>query len=268
MRSIVSRTAGALFAVLLAGNAPATEVMIVGTYHMSNPGRDLHNVKADDVLLPKRQRDLDAVSGALAKFRPTLVVVESPAKNGAAAPVEKYRMYLDGSLPDSRNEVVQVGFRLARAMHLADVWGIDIEGDFPYEPVKQFAEAHGPALHDRLDAMGASVERMLDGLNRVLKNGSIGQGLRYMNDPRRITEGHEFYRTMLLFGQGTQQPGAALLDAWESRNNAICARLVQLARKNDRVVVIYGAGHSYLLRQCVLEMPGFKLIEANDYLPK
>jgi hypothetical protein len=31
---------------------------------------------------------------------------------------------------------------------------------------------------------------------------------------------------------------------------------------------VYGSGHAYLLRQCVREMPGFKLIEANDYLPK
>ena len=267
MLSIVTR-AGAVLALFMAGNALATEVMILGTYHMSNPGRDLHNVRADDVLLPNRQRDLEAVSRALAKFRPTLVAVESPAKNGAAAPVEKYRLFLDGNLPDSRNEVVQVGFRLARAMRLADVWGIDVDGDFPYEAVKQFADTHGPALPERLDALGASVERMLDGLNRVLKNGTIGQGLRYMNDPKRINDGHEFYRTMLLFGTGNQQPGAALLDAWSSRNNAICARLVQLARKNDRVVVIYGAGHAYLLRQCVLEMPGYRLVEANDYLPK
>jgi hypothetical protein len=260
------RLAIAVTALLLTVNVRATEVMILGTYHMANPGLDLHNVKTDDALLPKRQRELADVADALAKFKPTLVAVESPAKGGMAAKVDKYTQYLHGTLDDSRNEVVQVGFRLAKTMALPEVWGIDVEADFPYDAVKQFATAH-PPLPERLDAMNASVERMLDGLNRLLKTGTIGAALRYMNEPSRITEGQQFYRTLLLFGAGLEQPGAALLDAWAARNNAICARLVQLAKRDDRVVVVYGSGHAYLLRQCVREMPGYKLIEANDFLP-
>ena len=73
---------------------------------------------------------------------------------------------------------------------------------------------------------------------------------------------------MLLYGNGAEQPGVVLLNSWQARNNAICARLVQLAKPDDRIVVVYGSGHSYLLRQCVREMPEFKLVEANDFLPK
>jgi hypothetical protein len=261
------RHAIAVTALLFTGNALATEVMILGTYHMANPGLDLHNVKGDDVLLPKRQRELVDVMEALAKFKPTLVAVEAPARGGMAAKVDKYDSYVHRTLDDSRNEVVQIGFRLAKMMALPEVWGIDVEGDFPYDAVKQFANAR-PPLPERLDAMNASVERMLDGLNRVLKTGTIGAALRYMNEPSRIAEGQAFYRTLLLFGDGLEQPGAALLDAWAARNNAICARLVQLVKRDDRVVVVYGSGHAYLLRQCVREMPGYKLVEANDYLPK
>ncbi len=267
MRRMILTALALIICACFALTAHATDVMIVATYHMANPGVDLHNIKSDDVLLPKRQRELAAVAAALAKFRPTQVAVESPAKNGAAARVEKYHEYLDGKLADSRNEVVQIGFRLARQMNLPDVWGIDVQGDFPYDAVKKFSEGHGPALQDRLDALNAIVERMLDGLNRVLKTGSIGDGLRYMNDPQRIAEGNDFYRSMLLFGTGVEQPGAALLDAWQARNNAICARVIQMAKPADRIVVVYGAGHAYLLRQCVREMPGFRLVEANDYLP-
>jgi Family of unknown function (DUF5694) len=257
---------GAIF-MLSAGYAQATDVMILATYHMANPGLDLHNVRSDDVLLPKRQRELGDIADALAKFHPTQIAVESPAKGGAAAKVEKYHEYLEGTLADSRNEVVQIGFRLARQINLPEVWGIDVQGDFPYDAVKQFAEGHGQGFQDRLDGLNTFVERMLEGLNEVLKAGSIGQGLRYMNDPVRITQGNEFYRSMLQFGAGLEQPGAALLNAWQARNNAICARLIQMAKANDRIVVVYGAGHAYLLRQCVREMPGFKLVEAVDYLP-
>jgi hypothetical protein len=40
------------------------------------------------------------------------------------------------------------------------------------------------------------------------------------------------------------------------------------AALGDRIVVIYGAGHEFLLRRCIREMPGYKLVEANDYLPQ
>ena len=55
----------------------------------------------------------------------------------------------------------------------------------------------------------------------------------------------------------------ALLAAWTARNIAICARLVQSAQPGDRVLVVYGAGHSFLLRQCVQQMPGWLLVEPD-----
>ncbi|HEY0302433.1 MAG TPA: DUF5694 domain-containing protein [Rhizomicrobium sp.] len=46
-----------------------------------------------------------------------------------------------------------------------------------------------------------------------------------------------------------------------------CPRL-GLSRPGDRIVVFYGAGHAFLLRQCVAGTPGFALVEPNAYLPK
>ena len=268
MRSIIRYAFGTAFGLLVAGTAPATEVIILGTYHMANPGHDIHNLKADDVLVDKRQRELADVATGLAKFKPTKVVVEQPVDNGAPAKLPKYHDYLDGKMADSRNEVVQLGFRLAKQMKLADVWGIDVDGDFPFEAVQKFAEAGHPQLAKQLAGLGAEVERMLKGLEDTLKAGTVSQGLRYMNDPKRIVDGNAFYSTLLLYGAGNEQPGAVLLTAWEGRNNQICARLMQPAQPVDRIVVLYGSGHAFLLRRCVQDMPGFKLVEANDYLPK
>src|SRR5947209_14642058 len=100
-----------LLSLLLAvAPEPPVKVMIVGLFHMSNPGHDRHNVKADDVLTPARQTQIQAVTDALAAFKPTRIGVEWPA----ATVNERYPKYLDGSLPPSRNEVVQLGFRLAK----------------------------------------------------------------------------------------------------------------------------------------------------------
>jgi hypothetical protein len=114
------------------------EVMVVGVFHMSNPGHDLHNLKADDVLEPKRQGEIAALTDALARFKPTKVGVEWPADLVA----ERYKQYLAGTLPPSRNEVVQLGFRLAKTTG-AEVYSLDADGDFPYERLKNFAETRG-----------------------------------------------------------------------------------------------------------------------------
>jgi hypothetical protein len=89
-----------------------------------------------------------------------------------------------------------------------------------------------------------------------------------MNDPVLVAQGNGFYRTTLHIGSGKDQPGAELLTAWYHRNFLICANLIQVTRPGDHVIVFYGAGHSFLLRQCVQETPGFKLVEPNDYLPR
>jgi len=53
-----------------------------------------------------------------------------------------------------------------------------------------------------------------------------------------------------------------------ARNFLICANLVEQSKPGDRIVVLYGFGHAFLLRQCVTETPAFKLVEPNAYLPR
>lgn len=242
--------------------APPVQVMVVGTYHMSNPNHDMHDVQSDDVLAPKRQRELARVVEALARFRPSVVDVEWPRDLAD----KRYAEYLANKIPPSHNEVVQLGFRLARAMHLSRVNGIDVDGDFPYDPVEGYAKAHGkmPLLKAADDEIAAEVSR----IDAVLAHGTIGSALRTINDPAFAGHDNDFYRTTLKIGGGDDQPGADLLTAWYKRNFYICARLLQAALPGDRVVVLYGSGHLFLLRQCVSETPGFRLVEASAYLPR
>lgn len=237
------------------------KVMIVGTFHLDNPGRDVFNVQVDDVLAERRQTELADIATALARFAPTDVMVEWPQ----ALTNERYEDFRAGTLPPSRNEVVQLGFRLAALRKLDHVRGIDVEGDFPFEPVKAYASSHG--LGPRLDAALAGAGKEVQTLSQRVREGSLGSVLRYMNTPSRALENHAFYVDMLRYGEGDTQPGARLVAAWYARNLAICARLLQSLPAGGRAVVFFGEGHAYLLRQCIIEAPGVELVEANDYLP-
>ena len=243
----------------LAADAPI-EVMVVGTYHFGNPGRDQHNVASDDVLKPERQAQLADVDAALAKFAPTRVAVEWPK----AVVDERYAKFLAGTLDPSRNEVVQLGFRAAKTAKLEHVDGIDVDGEFPYDPVDAWASRHG--MKARLDAAGAETEKRVQATTKRQAEGTIRETLHQMNEPASIAADAAWYGDLLRYGGGDEQPGVGLLASWQRRNLEICARLVQVARPGDRIVVFYGAGHAHLLRQCVREVPGFRLVEPNEYL--
>src|SRR5579885_1274193 len=118
----------ALAAALASLRADAAAVLVLGTWHMAPAGHDLHNLRGDDVLLEPRQRELARVADALLAFHPDKVAVETPAPGRAPAQVDKYTLYRDGTLGPERNEVVQLGFRLAARAGLREVWGIDAPG--------------------------------------------------------------------------------------------------------------------------------------------
>jgi len=261
--------AAAVCAVLLAAPAVAqpapqaepVRVMVVGVFHMSNPGQDMANVQAPDPTTPQRQAEIARVVGGLARFRPTAVATEWPADLVA----ERYARYRAGTLPPSRNEVVQLGFRLGQ-MTGARVYGADMDGDFPFEPVAAYAASHG--MEGWIQDMMGVAQRETRESSARLARGTIGAELRRMNQPAWIAAGNGFYASALRVGGGDAQPGADLVAAWTQRNLRICARIIQESKPGDRVVVIFGAGHAYLLRRCFQETPGFVLVEPNRYLPK
>lgn len=244
-----------------AGPAPA-QVMIVGTWHFANPGLDMHNVEAVDVMTPERQAQIVAVTDALARFRPTLVAVEWPA----AVVDERYPGYREGTLKASANEVVQLGFRLADRQDLERVHGIDAPGEFPFGPIAQWAQANGRA--GEIEQAQAAVAARVAEQGRLQQVHTIGEVLHLINAPEHVEADQAFYIDLLRFGSGDDQPGAELNAAWARRNFQICARLLQTLQPGDRAVVFYGAGHAHALRRCAIEASGVELVEATDYLPQ
>jgi hypothetical protein len=60
---------------------------------MANLGLEIHNSKVDDVLTPRRQAEIAAVTAHLLRFKPRKVMAEWSA--GSVA--ERYKSYLDGA---------------------------------------------------------------------------------------------------------------------------------------------------------------------------
>ncbi|MDI6624435.1 MAG: DUF5694 domain-containing protein [Brevundimonas sp.] len=248
------------------------EVMILGAYHMGNPGQDLHNARVDPVTTPEKQAQLEAVAEGLARFRPTAVAVERIARDQATMLDHRYPAFTPADLLTNPDERVQLGYRLAHRLGLDRVYAIDEqdrEGQpsyFPFGDVQSWAEANGGG--ERLGAMHGEVTAMLADLERRQGTETVGQLLSRINAPERVRSDQGFYARLMTFGAADDQLGAVLNARWYARNAQIFARLLQVARPGDRIVVIYGSGHNYWLRQMVETMPGYVLVEPGDYLPK
>src|SRR5215469_195368 len=105
------------------------EILVLGTYHMANPGHDVHNIQADDVLAPKRQKEILQLIEVLKRFHPTKIAIESIGSRR----VDQYSDYLAGKYTLSSNEIEQIGFRLAKELGHHTIYPVDENGDFPWK---------------------------------------------------------------------------------------------------------------------------------------
>ena len=263
MKRFLALAAALAVAACTSAPAPAPadsstiEVMILGSFHMGNPGADLNNAKVDPVTTPEKQAQLQQVADALARFKPTAIAVERIAADPTTMLDHRYPEFKPADLLAKGDERVAIDEQ-------------DHEGEvsyFPYDEVDAWATANGRA--DDLQAMGVVVQKEIAEFETRQKTESVGRLLSGYNAPDSFMSegGNDFYMEVMKFGAGTQQPGAILNGRWYARNAMIFAKLLQVAKPGDRIIVIYGAGHSYWLRHLVREMPGFKLVEATDYLP-
>lgn len=246
------------------------EVMVLSTYHLANPGRDLVNMKADDVLAPRRQRELERLAASLARFRPTKVAVEAESEV-ADLTLPAYRAWTPEKLKTQRNEIGQIGYRLAARMGHWEVYGIDEQGGegepdyFPFGEVVAYAKGSGEAA--MLTALQAKVAAEVKALEAAQATSTLPQLLMRVNGRDYDLRGQrDGYYRLLAIGDAKRQPGAELNAYWYMRNAKIMSKLAEAARPGDRIVVVYGAGHGYWLRHLVETTPGFRLVDPLPYL--
>ena len=137
------------------------EVLVLGVFHMANPGRDIVNTQVDDVLAPKRQAEIAELIAALKKFRPTKIAVEATFDDDVTA--KRYADYLAGTHTLTRNETQQIGFRLAKELGHKTLFAVDADGEFPFPRLVDYAKANG-RLQEH-EALMADVDAMVKAQN-------------------------------------------------------------------------------------------------------
>lgn len=243
------------------------QIMVVGAYHMGNPGQDVVNAEIDSVLTLERQAELDDVAKALSKFNPTAIAVERISE----APDyidEKFQTYAPKDLAEKADERYQIAYRLADMTGVDRVFGIDEQPSddepdyFPFG--KLVAHAEVTDQEEDLTAQIAMAQEMATRFSEMQSSMSVAELL--MDSNYGPMSGHDFYYDTFFYDRGEDQPGAELQAYWFMRNAKIFSKLIQVSEPGDRIVVVYGAGHKYWLDHFAENTNGFSKVEVRPYL--
>lgn len=237
------------------------EVLVLGVYHMNSPGRDVFNMQVDDVLAPKRQAEIAQVIETLKRFNPTKIALETDVYSDRRP--KEYAEYLSGKHELTRNELEQLGFRLARELGHKTVYPVDVDGDFPWQRFVNYAKGSGRTKE--LDALTGEIGAMVKAQNAYLGSHTILETLLYMNADEKVAQDVGFYYRQAEIGEPGDWAGADLVADWFRRNIRIYGNVMKLATPNERVLVIYGAGHLGWLRQDFAANPNVRLRKLAEF---
>ena len=257
-------------------------IMILGSSHLANPGMDGINAKMDDVLAPKRQHEIQQLVEQLKTFNPTKIALEVDFSRDAEINA-KYQGYLKGTYQLTRGEGDQIGFRLAKEIGHSKVHcvyyfrsskenpifrgGIDSDlidrrafakkhnqehllGSHPRDPGKVIVDAEGTVWIEP-----EKYEPIIDMHIRL-------------NQPAWSRESQQAYLHTARVGLGDQYPGANwLAHFWYARNLKIYVNLTRITESaDDRILLIIGAGHIYLVQQFLEESEDYIVESPLKYL--
>ncbi len=242
------------------------EVMLLGVYHMGGGGRHVYETEVDDVLSERRQREIEEVVERLVRWKPDVVAVEYPAEKQEVL-AEIFEDYLKGKgVPErmKRNEIVQIGFRVAKRLGHERILAVDCFPEFEWkgltqEKVVDFMEFVPPGLE-------GYIEETLEGMQKAEREKSVGEYLLMLNEG----EFSEFNDAIMLSSALTypdENVAYGVVVGWFLRNLCIARNLYSsLPEGTERVLLMYGSGHVPLLKYILSTSPLFRYVSPVPYL--
>jgi hypothetical protein len=243
------------------------QVMVLGTYHMADPGMDAVNMEADDVLSARRQTEIADLVDRLARFAPNKVMLESAF--GSSTVQERYTAYLNGDRELTRNEIDQIGYRLARRLGHSEVYPVDYPM-FQDGTALEFYQAHHPASKDDGAEIRARWQAAAEADTERLRSSTVAEYLGHLNSVDWWAfdlDNRYALQTSIRYAQYDQYAGADLLTSWYKRNLRILTNIHRSTGDDDeRVLLLIGAGHNRILWDLIDTSPLLCRVDPRPFL--
>ncbi len=255
-----------------------TQVLLLGTFHFAGEQVDVNTTSADlrvNILSPSRQAQVEEVLGQIARFKPTKIAIE--ASPGAKQYIDSvYRAYRRGHFQGDKrvrreDELYQLGFKLAHRLGHSELFPIDAQ---PFRI--RFSPADSLTMFTKYDRQAdtsfaywdkqyTAYSKLQDSLKYI---STVGAYLRFLNE--ELTQGRSIGRWLVTTKRGTNpEPIGAdgFISRYYNRNLRIYSNLQRLVTSpSERILVLYGNTHLYILKHLLKASPEFDLVDTLDYL--
>ena len=238
-------------------------VAMLGVFHFAG-SNDLLSVKFDDLRSDKRQAEILEAVEKLKAFKPTKVILEFPYGNNKLDSV--YQLYRKGERKLSINERQQLGFRVAADLGHEYIYPADKPSDLPFNELMGFLQQEG-----RMQEFQQLIEQVKTDVilkdEEFLKENSVMDYLVKLNDEQHDRDNKRFYIQYALgYNSDDNDIGVRLVTAWWERNFRIMANIDRIAEPGDRILVIFGQGHTAIMKDYYKGRDDMVYEEITDYM--
>lgn len=228
------------------------EIILLGSYHF------MEEMKID-IFSKLTQNEIENLVKKMLDYCPTKVFIEAPMNEQhsiekAYNRIEKVDFTDIVSMRNRQlgeikikgknypihmnNEAIQIGFRLAKYMNHEKVYAVDDTDFFEYEAqlLAQYKIEY-PSEYD-------FNVKCRNELEKKVNADSFMKKMKYLNSKEWSERMHKYYyEDIKQVGKNTNCLGKEKILKWEVRNERIVSNIRRYIDENDRVVIIYGAGH-------------------------
>lgn len=244
---------------------PIAQVMVAGTYHFARE-------KETDVLSPENKQEIEKILAAFEKFQPTKVVLEIEPEHKNKLN-EKYRKYRLGSfsIDTLPNEIYQLGFRLAHKMGHDSIYLFDDQTpfigsleNFSFGKFNEYATQNDSSFTQKYIPEIISNFSFNDSL---LKSLPLYERICLINSPQaQKINAQRMHMYEIRVGIGENWMGPDWLGHWYRRNIRMVGNLLKISDSGDRLLVIVGDNHKWVLEDLMNYTPDLEVQSAYEYL--
>lgn len=252
-------------------------VLLLGVFHFAGEQVDVNTTPeslAVNMMSPERQKQISKLVDALARFRPTRIVIEGRPQYQARYD-SLLALYQQGRLNASpgflESEVVQLGFRLATKLGLKTVYAADAQAFrfqltpadsvLTFEKYKAYSDTSFAYWEERYVRESAYDDTLCYRL-------PLNEYLQYLNSPEKRAQSNGRWLVSTKRGTNLEPIGAdGFITRYFNRNVRIYSNIQRsVSRKDERILVIYGATHMFMLNALFEASPEFIIEDVMKYL--
>lgn len=249
------------------------KVFLVGSWHFQYPGLDAHVTNEENrinIYSDRRQKELKELLDYIAIFKPTKILVESGPNTGYIK--YNFNEWKAGRENLMANERSQIGMRLVERFKLDTIYGVD---DWPL-----IMDLHYDSLLTKIPYLDSIYKRHYFGGNDTLQkmytkfynyeeefqfNNSLLESFKYMNSDKILNRYFGAYIAGGQFVSEEKEGPDALSMFWFNRNLRIFRNIQRIeSTANDRILILFGAGHIPILKWFFECSPEYELIKFNE----